>query len=126
VAGHKGYPEIARKLGRKGRRRRLKGQRGRGILDLVKPPLFGLFQRNGEVSIQMLPDVQRATIHLILTSVMQSGSLVYTDEYDIYLGALVFLSCVCWFTASTFGRRPPLGCPPCRRRALGRSDAMRR
>jgi transposase-like protein len=33
VAGHKGHPEIVRKLGRKGRRRRLKGVRGRGTLE---------------------------------------------------------------------------------------------
>lgn len=32
VAGHKGHPEIAAPLGREGRRRRLKGKRGRGTL----------------------------------------------------------------------------------------------
>jgi hypothetical protein len=95
LAGHKGYPEIAGKLGRKGRRRRLKDQRRRGILDLEKPTILGLFQPNGEVANQILPVVQRATIHPILTSVVQPGSLVCTDEYDTYLGALEFLGCVC-------------------------------
>jgi len=74
VAGHKGYPEIVRKLGRTGRRRRLKGARGRGTLDKEKPPIFGLFQRNGEVALQMLPNVQQATIHPIIMSTVKPGS----------------------------------------------------
>lgn len=84
VAGHKGYPEIVRKLGRNGRRRRLKGERGRGTLAKDKPPILGLFQRNGDVTIRMLPNVQQATIQPILTQTVKPGSLLYTDEYDIY------------------------------------------
>jgi transposase-like protein len=84
VAGHKGHPEIVRKLGRKGRRRRLKGARGRGTLDKEKPPIFGLFQRNGEVAIQMLPNVQQATIQPVITRTVQPGSRLDTDEYDSY------------------------------------------
>lgn len=84
VAGHKGHPEIVRKLGRKGRRRRLKGARGRGTLAKEKPPVFGLLQRHGEVVIQMLPNVQQTTIQPIITSTVKPGSQLYTDEYDIY------------------------------------------
>jgi len=84
VAGHKGYPEIVAKLGREGRRRRLKGKRGRGTLADEKPPIFGLLQRTGEVLIQMLPNVQQVTIKPIVTQMIQAGSLLYTDEYDIY------------------------------------------
>lgn len=84
VAGHKGYPEIVRKLGRKGRRRRLKGSRGRGTLDQEKPPIFGLIQRNGDVAIRMLPNIQQATIRPVITNFVKPGSLLYTDEYDIY------------------------------------------
>ncbi len=84
VAGHKGYPEIVRKLGRIGRRRRLKGQRGRGTLDKEKPPILGLFQRHGEGVLQMLPNVQQATIQPIILSRVKPGSQLYTDEYDIY------------------------------------------
>ena len=84
VAGHKGHPEIVRKLGRKGRRRRLRGARGRGTLDKEKPPIFGLFQRNGEVALQMLPNVQQVTIQPIITNSVQPGSRLYTDAYDIY------------------------------------------
>jgi transposase-like protein len=84
VAGHKGHPEIVAKLGRKGRRRRLKGKRGRGTLADEKPPILGLLQRSGEVMICMLPNVQQVTIKPVLTQVIQPGSLLYTDEYDIY------------------------------------------
>jgi transposase len=84
VAGHKGHPEIVAQLGRAGRRRRLKGKRGRGTLAEDKPPILGLLQRTGEVVIRMLPNVQQVTIQPVLTQVIQPGSLVYTDEYDIY------------------------------------------
>ena len=84
VAGHKGHPEIVAQLGRAGRRRRLKGKRGRGTLAEEKPPILGLLQRTGEVVIRMLPNVQQVTIKPVLTQVIQPGSLVYTDEYDIY------------------------------------------
>lgn len=84
IAGHKGHPEIVRKLGRPGRRRRLKGQRGRGTLAQEKPPVFGLLQRNGDVAIQMVPNVQQTTIRPILTDIVQPGTLIFTDEYDIY------------------------------------------
>ena len=84
MAGHKGQPEIVRQLGRKGRRRRLKGARGRGTLEKEKPPIFGMIQRDGDVVIQMLPNVQQVTIHPIITHSIQAGSLIYTDDYDIY------------------------------------------
>ena len=84
VAGHKGQPEIVRKLGRKGRRRRLKGQRGRGTLAAEKPPVLGLLQRNGAVVIQMLPNVQQVTIRPVILNTVKPDSLLYTDEYDIY------------------------------------------
>ncbi len=43
-----------------------------------------MIQRGGEVVLQMLPNVQQATIQPIITRTISSGSLVYTDEYDIY------------------------------------------
>jgi len=84
IAGHKGQPEIVAKEGRPGRRRRLKGKRGRGTLADEKTPVLGMLQRDGEVVIRMLPNVQQATIQLVMTSVIAPGSLVYTDEYNIY------------------------------------------
>ena len=84
VAGHKGLPAEVAKASRKGRRRRLRGKRGRGTLAGDKPPVLGLLQRNGEVCIRMLPNVQQVTIQPIITSSVAPGSQVYTDEYDIY------------------------------------------
>jgi transposase len=72
------------KKGRPGRRRRLKGAPGRGTLDQEKPPILGLIQRGGEVVLRMLANVQQATIQPIIASTVARGSLIYTDEYDIY------------------------------------------
>ncbi len=43
-----------------------------------------MIQRNGEVVIQLLPKVQQATIQPLLTATIQTDTLIYTDEYDIY------------------------------------------
>ena len=83
-AGHKGHPEAVRRKNRLGRRRGLKGARGRGTLEKEKPPILGIIERSGDVAIFMLPDVQRKTIEPILRSVIEPGSLVNTDEYIIY------------------------------------------
>src|SRR3954465_8938924 len=84
VAGHKGHPEAVRKKQRRGRRRRLKGERGRGTLEKEKPPIFGMIQRTGEVAIRMLANVQQATIGLLIRRAIAPGAAVYTDEYGIY------------------------------------------
>jgi transposase-like protein len=84
TAGHKGHPEVVASLGRAGRRRKLRGKRGRGTLEGEKPPVLGMLQRGGEVVIQMVPNVQQVTIHPILTEKVVPGTLIYTDEYDIY------------------------------------------
>jgi transposase-like protein len=69
---------------RKGRRNRLKGARGRGTLEKEKPPIFGMIQRGGEVVIQMLENVKKSSIYPLIQSTIAPGTLVYTDEYDIY------------------------------------------
>jgi transposase-like protein len=84
VAGHKGQPEVVAQQGRQGRRRRLKGKRGRGTLTEEKPPILGILQRGGQVVIQMLENVQQATIEPVIKRTIQPGSLIYTDEYNIY------------------------------------------
>lgn len=84
TAGHKGQPEVVASLGRKGRRRKLRGRRGRGTLAGEKPPVLGMIQRNGEVVIQMLPNVQQVTIQPVITETIAPGTMIYTDEYDIY------------------------------------------
>jgi transposase-like protein len=84
VAGHKGNPTAVKAQNRHGRRNRLKGARGRGTLDKEKPPILGMIQRNGEVVIKMLPNVKQLTIKPIIEKVVQAGTCVFTDEYNIY------------------------------------------
>jgi hypothetical protein len=84
VAGHKGHPEAVLQQGRPGRRRRLKGAPGRGILDKEKPPIFGMIQRGGEVVIRMLANVRQQTIQPLIRQTIQPGTLISTDEYAIY------------------------------------------
>ena len=82
IAGHKGQPEAIKN--RAPRRNRLKGARGRGTLAKEKPPIFGMIQRNGEVCIQMLANVKQNTIKPFIAETIAKGSLIYTDEYNIY------------------------------------------
>ena len=84
VAGHKGQPEKVREAGREPRCRRLKGARGRGTLATEKPPIFGMIQRSGEVRIWMLENVQQVTIKPLILSSIATGTLIFTDEYNIY------------------------------------------
>ena len=62
VAGHKGQPEVVKKKGRQGRRRRLQGKCGRGTLEKERPPVFGMIQRGGHVVINLLANVKPKTI----------------------------------------------------------------
>ena len=64
----------------------MKGARGRGTLEKEKPPIFGMLQRTGEVVLQMLANVQQVTISPLIRRTIAAGTVVYTDEYDIYLG----------------------------------------
>jgi transposase-like protein len=49
-----------------------------------KPPVFGMIQRAGEVVIRMLADVKQKTIGPLVKKTIAPGSVVSTDEYDIY------------------------------------------
>jgi transposase len=53
-------------------------------LEQEKPPVLGLIQRGGAVILHMLPNVQQATIKPIITQAVAPGTLIHTDEYDIY------------------------------------------
>jgi transposase len=53
-------------------------------LEKDKPPILGLIQRGGQVVLQMLANVQQATIKPIITDAVAPGTLIQTDEYDIY------------------------------------------
>jgi transposase len=43
-----------------------------------------MIQRSGEVVIRMLANVQQATIGPLIRAIIAPGSVVDTDEYDIY------------------------------------------
>ena len=43
-----------------------------------------MLQRTGEVVIRMLANVQQVTIGPLIRETIAEGSVVYTDEYDIY------------------------------------------
>ena len=43
-----------------------------------------MIQRGGQVVMRMLANVQQQTIRPILEAVITPGTMVYTDEYDIY------------------------------------------
>ena len=43
-----------------------------------------MIQRKGEVSIQMLSNVQQKTIEPLIKQTIVEGSLIFTDEYSIY------------------------------------------
>ncbi len=62
----------------------MKGAPGRGTLEKEKPPIFGMIQRTGEVILRMLANVQQKTIRPLIRQFIAPGSVVYTDEYDIY------------------------------------------
>jgi transposase len=64
---------------REGRRRRLKGSRGRGTLEKEKPPILGMVQRGGELILEMLPNVQQATIEPVILANIAPDTIVYTD-----------------------------------------------
>ena len=53
-------------------------------MEKEKPPIFGMIQRSGEVVIQMLANVQQVTIEPLMRATIAVGTIVYTDEYDIY------------------------------------------
>jgi hypothetical protein len=60
------------------RKQWLKSARGRGTLEKEKPPIFGMIQRNGDVVIQMLPNVRQKTIEpLIKHSVLPGQFALY-------------------------------------------------
>jgi transposase len=43
-----------------------------------------MIQRTGEVVIQMLANVRQATIAPLIKATLAPGTLIFTDEYDIY------------------------------------------
>ena len=53
-------------------------------MEKEKPPVFGMIERGGQVVIHLLDNVKQKTIEPFIKDTIESGTLVYTDEYSIY------------------------------------------
>jgi hypothetical protein len=49
-----------------------------------KPPILGMIERGGQVILRVLDHVRQVTIQPIIEKFIKPGTLVNTDEYDIY------------------------------------------
>lgn len=61
---------------------RRKGKRGRGAAGKV--PVFGILERDGLVSAQVVPNVKAQTLLALAVDKVKLGSIVYTDKFKIY------------------------------------------
>lgn len=61
---------------------RRKGKRGRGASGKV--PVFGILERNGKVSVTVVPNVGAQTLLDKTVKIVKRGSLVYTDKFRSY------------------------------------------
>ena len=66
---------------------RHKGKRGRGAAGKV--PVFGILERDGVVSVQVVPNVRAETLLDLAVRKVRRGSIIYTDRYKAY-DALMF------------------------------------
>ena len=64
-----------------------KGKRGRGAAGKV--PVFGILERDGQVWVEVVPNVRAETVLKLTVKKVRHGSLVYTDRFQIY-DALMF------------------------------------
>ena len=64
-----------------------KGPRGRGAKNKV--PVFGILERNGLVSVDVVPNVAAKTLMNLTIKKVRRGSIVYTDKFRGY-DALMF------------------------------------
>lgn len=66
---------------------RRKGPRGRGAAGKV--PVFGILERDGMVSVEVVPNVKAKTVLRLAVKKVRRGSIVYTDRFQVY-DALMF------------------------------------
>jgi len=51
---------------------------------MERPRISGMLQRGGPVMIRMVEDAKRVMIGPMIKQTIAAGSMVYTDECDIY------------------------------------------
>ena len=64
--------------------RRVKGKRGRGALG--KTPVFGIFQRQGRVFTEIVPDCAKATLQAVIRGRVSLDSIIHSDHWRGYNG----------------------------------------
>jgi transposase-like protein len=64
-----------------------KGMRGRGAAGKVI--VFGLLKRHGRVYTRPVPNVERATLRLVIKQKVPEGSTIYSDSFRVYDGLIV-------------------------------------
>jgi len=64
--------------------RRIKGKRGRGALG--KTIVFGIFQRNGHVHTEIVPDCKKVTLQQAIRGKVELETIIYTDGWRGYNG----------------------------------------
>jgi len=64
--------------------RRIKGKRGRGAYG--KTIVFGIFQRNGHVYTELVPDCRKPTLQAIIRGKVTLDSVIYSDGWRGYNG----------------------------------------
>ena len=64
--------------------RRVKGKRGRGAFG--KTIVFGIFQRNGHVHTEIVPDCKKVTLQLAIRGKVELESIIYSDGWRGYNG----------------------------------------
>lgn len=63
---------------------RRKGNRGRGVAGKV--PVFGILERGGKGTVEVVPDVKGDTLLELAIKKVKRGSLIYTDRFRSYNG----------------------------------------
>jgi len=64
--------------------RRIKGKRGRGAYG--KTIVFGIFQRNGHVYTEIVPNCSKATLQAVIRGKVELESIIYSDGWRGYNG----------------------------------------
>jgi transposase-like protein len=64
--------------------RRIKGKRGRGAFG--KTIVFGIFQRNGYVYTEIVPNCSKATLQAVIRGKVELKSIIYSDGWRGYNG----------------------------------------
>lgn len=62
--------------------KKIRYDKGRAFPD--KTWVFGMFQRNGNVILQVVPDTQQVTLQTLVWNTVPLGSMIFTDEWRSY------------------------------------------